>query len=378
MKTAQMVQSTGTTDKGRLHIAFELSNSKWKLSMSNGSKNRHKTITARDLDELERQIQIGKEKLKLPSDVAVYSCYEAGRDGFWIHRYLQSQGIINLVVDSASIEVNRRYRRAKTDRIDADKLLSMLMRHMAGERKVWSVVRVPGLAQEDARRIDREMQRLKKERGAHSNRIKSLLILHGIKISTINRHFRQSLEQIRLYNGRGLPAALKSEILREHERYELTNAHLKHLVGQKKQLLESDSPQARQVLKLLQLRGIGDIISWDLVFEFFGWRQFDNVKQVGAAAGLAPTPHGSGSRQTEQGIGKDGNGRVRQVMIELSWLWLRYQPQSALSRWYTHRFAAGGKRMRRVGIVALARKLLVALWKYVSIGLVPEGAVIKL
>ena len=156
----------------------------------------------------------------------------------------------------------------------------------------------------------------------------------------------------------------------------MTNAHLKVLVEQKKQLLKSDSPQARQVLKLLQLRGIGQISSWDLVHEFFGWRQFANVKQVGAAAGLAPTPYGSGSSQIEQGIGKDGNGRVRKLMIELAWLWLRYQPQSALSRWYTRRFAAGGKRMRRVGIVALARKLLVALWKYVSIGLVPEGATI--
>jgi transposase len=143
-------------------------------------------------------------------------------------------------------------------------------------------------------------------------------------------------------------------------------------------LLQSDSDQVKQVLALLQLRGIGEIISWDLIFEFFGWRQFENVKQVGAAAGLAPTPYGSGKTQIEQGIGKDGNRRVRQLMIELSWLWLRYQPQSALSRWYTRRFAAGGKRMRRVGIVAMARKLLVALWKYLNAGVVPEGAAVKL
>jgi transposase len=282
------------------------------------------------------------------------------------------------VVDSSSIEVNRRYRRAKTDRIDAGKLLTMLMRYTAGERKVWSVVHVPSVEQEDARRIDREMQRLKKESGAHRNRIKSLLILHGIAIQTINGGFSQFLDTAKLYNGQQLPPALKSELLREYERYELLRSQLKQLEEQKKALLQSDSDQVKQVLALLQLRGIGEIISWDLIFEFFGWREFENVKQVGAAAGLAPTPYGSGKTQIEQGIGKDGNRRVRQLMIELSWLWLRYQPQSALSRWYTRRFAAGGKRMRRVGIVAMARKLLVALWKYLNTGVVPEGAAVKL
>lgn len=378
MKNTQMVQPLANTDGSRLYMALELSNSKWKLALSNGAKKRLKTIAARDLDQLKQQIQIAKDKFKLASDVPVYSCYEAGRDGFWIHRYLQSQGICNLVVDSSSIEVNRRYRRAKTDRIDAGKLLVMLMRHSAGERKVWSVVHVPSVEDEDARRIDREMQRLKKESGAHSNRIKSLLILHGIAVKTINGRFSQFLDQARLCDGQPIPPALKTELLREYERYELIRTQLKQMVEQRKQVLQSGSAQAKQVLSLMQLRGIGDVISWDLVFEFFGWRRFKNVKQVGAAAGLAPTPYGSGSIQIEQGIGKDGNRRVRQLMIELSWLWLRYQPHSALSRWYARRFAAGGKRMRRVGIVAMARKLLVALWKYLNTGLVPEGAAVKI
>lgn len=378
MKNTQMAQSFDNTDSSRLYMAMELSNSKWKLALSDGGKRRLKTIAARDLAQLQQQIQIARDKFKLPSDAPVYSCYEAGRDGFWIHHYLQSQGIYNRVVDSSSIEVNRRYRRAKTDRIDAGKLLTMLMRYTAGERKVWSVVHVPSVEQEDARRIDREMQRLKKESGAHRNRIKSLLILHGIAIRTINGHFSEFLDTARLYNGQQLPPALKSELLREYERYELLRSQLKQLEEQKKALLQSDSDQVKQVLALLQLRGIGEIISWDLIFEFFGWRQFENVKQVGAAAGLAPTPYGSGKTQIEQGIGKDGNRRVRQLMVELSWLWLRYQPQSALSRWYTRRFAAGGKRMRRVGIVAMARKLLVSLWKYLNTGVVPEGAAVKL
>lgn len=378
MKNTQMAQSFDNTDSSRLYMAMELSNSKWKLALSDGGKKRLKTIAARNLSQLQQQIQIARDKFKLPSDAPVYSCYEAGRDGFWIHHYLQSQGICNRVVDSSSIEVNRRYRRAKTDRIDAGKLLTMLMRYTAGERKVWSVVHVPSVEQEDARRIDREMQRLKKESGAHRNRIKSLLILHGIAIRTINGHFSEFLDTARLYNGQQLPPALKSELLREYERYELLRSQLKQLEEQKKALLQSDSDQVKQVLALSQLRGIGEIISWDLIFEFFGWRQFENVKQVGAAAGLAPTPYGSGKTQIEQGIGKDGNRRVRQLMVELSWLWLRYQPQSALSRWYTRRFAAGGKRMRRVGIVAMARKLLVSLWKYLNTGVVPEGAAVKL
>jgi transposase len=249
---------------------------------------------------------------------------------------------------------------------------------LGGERKLWSVVHVPSCQQEDHRRIDREMQRLKKEKGSHNNRIKSLLILYGIRIERINRFFLEVLEQVRLHDGSGLPPGIKSEIIREYERYELVNGHLKQLEQRKKQMLESESRQARQVIQLRRLRGIGEVGSWDLVYEFFGWRRFNNVKQVGSAAGLAPTPHDSGAKRVEQGISKAGNRRVRSLMIELSWLWLQYQPQSALSRWYKQRFASGGKRMRRVGIVAMARKLLIALWKYLNTGLVPEGAIISI
>jgi transposase len=377
MKSAQMAQVKGITDGKQLYIAFELSNKSWKLAMSNGLKIRHKSIAARDLEACLQQVQIAKSRFGLPEDSPVFSCYEAGRDGFWIHRFLSDQGITNYVVDSASIEVDRRFRRAKTDRLDVGKLLSMLMRYVGGERKLWSVLRVPSVQEEDDRRIDREIQRLKKERASHSNRMRSLLVLQGITIGKINKQFAGVLERVRLYDGQPLPSGIKEEIMREYERYELIDVHLKQLEQRKKQILDSASRQAKQVLKLRQLRGIGDVGSWDLTFEFFGWRRFGNVKQVGGASGLAPTPWASGSRQIEQGISKAGNARVRKLMIELSWLWLRYQPQSSLSRWYRQRFGTGGKRMRRVGIVALARKLLVALWKYLDKGLVPEGAALK-
>jgi transposase len=282
----------------------------------------------------------------------------------------------NIVVDSSSIEVNRRYRRVKTDRVDAGKLLSMLIRHVNGEQRLWSVLHVPDAEQEDARRIDREMERLKKERAAHSNRIKSLLILHGIQLS-VGSAFLKQLEQVRQWDGQPLGQGIKNEILRQYERYCLIQDQLKRLAEEQKEVLASGSSQAQKVMMLRKLKGIGPVGSWKLVFEYFGWRRFDNTKQVGAASGLAPTPFSSGGLNREQGISKAGNRRVRCLMIELAWYWVRYQPRSALSRWFMRRFGSGGKRTRRIGIVALARKLLIALWKYLEKGIIPEGAFLK-
>lgn len=376
MSTPQMVQALDNTKTSNLYIAFELSNKKWKLMFSDGSKRRQKTIDAGDLWAFEEELDKAKSKFKMSGNVLVYSCYEAGRDGFWIHRYLDKLGINNSVVDSASIEVNRKYRRAKTDRLDVVKLLNKLINYHSGEKDVWSVVRVPSVEQEDARRIDREIQRLKKERTAHTNRIKSLLVLHGIKLN-IKKSFLKDLEEVRLWDKTALPEKLKNEILREYRRFQVIQNQLKELDDEKKAMLTADGKQAKQVLTLQLLKGIGPISSWCLIYEFFGWRDFQNVKEVGAASGLAPTPYDSGDSEREQGISKAGNRRIRSVMVELAWSWLRYQPQSKLSEWFLERFAKGGKRMRRIGIVALARKLLVALWKYLRTGLVPEGAILK-
>ena len=376
MTDAQMIQGNHSTQAKPLYIAFELSNARWKLIFSNGIKRRQVSIKARDVDQLKLQIAKARHLFRVADDASVYSCYEAGRDGFWLHRYLVLQGIDNIVVDSASIEVSRRFRRAKTDRLDAGKLLDMLMRYRNGEQRLWSVLHVPTRAQEDERRVHREIERLKKEKTAHSNRMRSLLILHGIDMK-VGPNFIQAVEQIRQWDGEKLGEHLVAEIRREFSRYELVNAQLKQLAGQKAKQLQAQSDQIGKVNRLMMLKGIGAIRAWNLVYEFFGWRRFNNVKQVGAAAGLAPTPYASGDSSIEQGISKAGNRRVRTLMIELSWHWLRWQPGSHLTRWFVQRFGANGKRMRRVGIVALARKLLVALWKYLEKGLVPQGAVIK-
>lgn len=376
MKNAQMIPSQTNTTPVVMYIAFELSNSKWKLMFNDGIKRRQKTIGAGDLGQFEQEVAKARHRFKLPQDITIYSCYEAGRDGFWIHRYLEKQGICNFVVDSSSIEVNRRFRRAKTDRIDVGKLMDMLIRYTNGEQKLWSVVRIPSVEQEDQRRIQREIDRLKKERTAHSNRIRSLLVLHGIKVK-VSCDFIQRLDKVRQFDGRRLGACLVKEIKREYDRLLLIGEQLKQLAKEKEQLLQEGGQAAKAVQKLRQLKGIGEVGSWTLVYEFLAWRDFKNVKQVGAAAGLAPTPYASGDINREQGISKAGNARVRKLMTQLCWQWLRHQSQSQLSKWYMQRFGTGASRMRRVGIIALARKLLIALWKYLQTGLVPEGARLK-
>ena len=377
MKNAQMIIKEPITNNSVMYIAFELSNSSWKLVFSNGLKRRQRNIMARNLKQIEEEIEQSKKRFKMTGEIRIVSCYEAGRDGFWLHRYLHHQGIENYVVDSSSIEVSRRKRRAKTDRVDAEKLLNMLIRYKYGERKHWSVLRIPSEAEEDARRIDRELKRLKQERTSHTNRIKSLLILHGLDRMSITSTFRQQLDNLRLWNGKPVPDKLQEELLREYERYSLVQEQLKDLKSYQRERIKGDQRQDRQVRALMSLCGVGEVSSWDLVYEFFGWRRFKNGKQVGAAAGLTPTPYESGSSSREQGISKAGNRRVRSLMIELAWQWVRHQAQSSLSQWFETRFAGGGKRMRKIGIVALARKLLISLWKYLETGVLPEGARLK-
>jgi transposase len=309
----------------------------------------------------------------------VLSCYEAGRDGFWIHRALVGEGIDNKIIDSASIEVSRRMKQVKADRVDVIALLRLLMRYVGGETQALKTIRIPTVEEEDDRRLNRERDRLLKERGAHSARMKSLLIAHGIvldKLKQIPSLLKNAKAAVAGYE---LPADLKSELAREYERYELTDKQAKALEKLQVERAASDtSPGMKNVLDLQKLRGVGWQSSWILSMAFFNWREFKNAKQVGACAGLTLTPYDSGNSTREQGISKAGNKRVRKLMVELAWLWLRYQPDSGLSQWFEKRFANGGKRMRRIGIVALARKLLVALWRYLSQGVIPEGAIVSL
>jgi len=378
-KTQETLRIKDSIKEAILYIAFELSNSKWKLAFSDGSKVRYKTITAGNLAQIQIEIDLAKQKFQMIEDVRVVSCYEAGRDGFWIHRYLESQGIENLVVDSASLEVNRRKRRAKTDRIDAGKLLRMLMRYWGGEKQVWSVVRVPSEQDEDARHLHRGLEDLKKERTMHRNRIKGFLIQHGIKVSNpSHKRFLEQLEKLLTWDGQQVAPDLKSKIIREYERLQMVEDQIKALEKEKTERLKNpDTESLEKVVKLASLYGIGSVSSWTFVMEFFGWRQFQNRKEVGALAGLTPTPYDSGKSLREQGISKAGNHRIRGLAVEIAWSWLRFQPQSNLSQWFMKRYANGGKRMRRIGIVAVARRLLIDLWRYLEYDKIPEGARLK-
>ena len=300
------------------------------------------------------------------------SCYEAGRDGFWLHRWLIAHGIDNIVVDSASIEVNRRARRVKTDRLDGDKLLAMLIRYGAGERRVWSVVRVPTAEQEDARRAHRELGRLGQERIAHINRIRALLVLNNRRVKYVGGRLWQ-----RWWTGHAqeLAPQVRAEIERESARLLLVKKQMDTIEAAQREAVAAGTEP--QVAGLAQLRGIGISSGWVLVKELFGWRGFRNRREVAGCLGLTPSPYASGESETEQGISKAGNRRVRTLMVELAWSWLRYQPQSELSQWFNRRFAGGGKRLRRIGIVALARRLAIALWRYLEHGLIPQGAQLK-
>lgn len=373
-----MTTQSAKTPKATLYLALELSNKKWKLGFSNGEKIRTKTIEARDLAALREEIDTAKTKLAVSEDGVIECVYEAGRDGFWIHRILESWGIHSRVVDSASIQVNRKKRRVKTDRVDVEALLTQLMHYLGGDKKALSVVNVPSSEAEDRMRLNRERERLIRERGAHSARIKSLLVAQGIVIERLNDAVIDSLDQQVTATGEPLGADLKEEVRREYQRYCITDEQVRAIEQEQKRRVEQAQDAAhQQVARLLTLKGIGWVSSWVLVMEFFSWRDFRNRQQLAACAGLTPTPYSSGDDQRDQGISKAGNRRIRALMVELSWLWLRYQPDSALSRWYRERFAQGGSRMRRIGIVALARKLLIALWRYLEQGELPEGAVLK-
>ncbi len=368
-----------TPVSAKLYLALELSEAEWKLgfTIGLGQAPRLKSLKARNVEGLKREIEQAKVRFGLAKEAVVFSCYEAGRDGFWLHRYLESNGVNNLVVDSASIEVNRRFRRAKTDRLDVGKLLNMLVRYHQGEAKVWSVVHVPGIGEEDQRQLHRELMALKREQTHHINRIKGLLASQGVVLE-VKTEFLEELDSVQLWDGSPIPPGLHTLLVREYERLALVREQIHQVeVTRKEALRTSQDPAMEQVRRLLQLKGIGMNSAWVYVMEFFAWRAFHNRRELGSLAGLTPTPYESGESARERGISKAGNRPVRAMAIEIAWSWLRNQPNSQLSRWYRKRFAKGGSRVRRIGIVALARKLLIALWRYVEYGLLPEGAQLK-
>jgi len=364
-------ETTTTQPQDALHLALELSSKQWKLAfLRKTGRPRIRTIAAGHVDPLLAEIDKAKRLFGLAPDAPVYSCCEAGRDGFWVHRLLEKMGIQNVVVDPASIEVERRRRKRKTDRLEATKLVSRLVRYWQGESGVWAVVAVITPQKEDARRPQRERERLRRERQQHGARILSLLATQGPKVN-------KTADGIYLdWRGEPLAEHLRAEISREEKRLELVNDQLRELNQVRKEQESGDTKAAMMITSLKELKGIGDISSWVLVMEVFSWRPYTNRRQAGSLVGLTGTPHDSGGTQREQGISKAGNPRVRALLVELAWLWLRYQPQSELSLWYQRRWASM-PRGRRVGIVAVARKLFIALWRMAAFGEIPAGAQLK-
>ena len=364
-----------------LLLALELGEESWLLGFSVGGVGKvlRRKIVSRDTESLLREVARAKEHFGLGGETVVRSCYEAGRDGLWLHRFLVSKGIENVVIDSASIEVNRRKKRAKTDRLDVLALVDLLWRYVVGSRKApFAVVTVPEIEDEDLRHLGRELKLLKKDRTRISNRMKGLLANNGLVIRG-RRRLAAQIRGLRMWNGEALPVQLESRLLRYAKDFDTHSERIVELEQERRVLLRSDErcSSHEKVLRLLELRSVGIETAWCYGMEFFGWRNFQNRKQVGSLAGLTPTPHGSGQLDVEHGIGKDGSRLVRGVAIEQAWAWLRFQPESALSQWFPSRFGGGSKRLRKIGIVALAWKLLIAFWRFVEFGEWPEGAVAK-
>jgi transposase len=379
MTTTATHNAHDTTPGRALFVAFELSEKTWKLGFTtgHGQKPRERSIAARNQTRVLQEVAQAKRRFGLPETAPVFSCYEAGREGFWLHRFLEAQGSPNHVVDSSSIEVNRRKRRAKSDALDVRKLLSMLMRYAHGERDVWRVVRVPSVEAEDQRHLHRDLETLKQERASTTTRIKGLLSSQGVRLTSVNK-LPEQLEALRLWDGSPLPSGLRRRVLRVYAHHQFLSEQIAALEAERRARLQSaHDASIEKVHQLMQLRGIGINGAWLLVMEFFGWRELKTRREVGGLAGLTPTPYQSGESAREQGITKSGNRHVRWMTTELAWSWLRYQPESALSCWFRERFGGGGKRMRRIGIVAVARKLLIALWRFLETGVIPQGAELK-
>jgi transposase len=377
--TNEMLQTNDTNTLAtlaiRLLVAIEMSLKNWRLVMSpeGGNRNRVKTVEAGNYLELEKAVAEARERFKLPPQTPVVFCYEAGRDGFYPYRRLTEVGHEVWVIDSASIEVSRRQKQAKSDGIDGDKLAELMQRKARGEKKALRLVRVPTLEVEDERLLPREREIILHDIGRLRNQIESILFTQGY------RGVPKTAAALKSWVAeRGeLTPQLRERLGREIERLTLLEAQLQKV--EKSMALKAGQGQAAGIAAvagaLMRLCGIGLIGAWVLSSEIFGWRQFRNRREVGAALGL--TPYSSGEDVREQGISKAGNRRARAMLVELAWLWLRYQPGSALSQWFMTRFSGGGKRMRRIGIVALARRLAVALWRYADQGVVPAGATLK-
>jgi transposase len=369
------VRSEVSVAESLLYVAFELGQTTWKLAMTSGFGVPPclRTVTSGDWAAVDRALGYGRRRCGLPAEAPVVSCYEAGRDGFWIHRALVARGIANRVVDSSSIEVKRRSRRTKTDRLDALKLVLMLVRVVAGEARVWNEVRVPSVAVEGARHASRERTALVQERTRLTNQIRSWLATWGCAVPRSARG--DWWTTVRDWAGAALPTAVQARLARAQARLTLVTAHIETLTAAQQQAVAA-APAASAAARLVQLKGVAATSASVLLEEGLEWRAFANRRQVGGLLGFAPTKYESGASSRDRGISRAGNARLQSVMVQLAWGWLRWQPSSALAQWYQTRFGEG-RRTRKIGIVALARKLLIALWRYATTGVPPAGAIVR-
>lgn len=366
-----------------LAVSLELSKGSWKVALHDGRRDKpaihavSSEAAGARLGQVVGLIEATRKKWGLAAGCRVVVSYEAGQDGFWISRALGKLGYEVLIVDPASIPVERRARRAKTDRLDAIKLVTSLRAWLRGERDRMHVIRVPEIAAEAQRHLVRDRGELQKEVQQHRDRMRKLLRTVGCW-AEVERDFAERLAQgeVRGYDGAALPLELHQRLTRECQRLALAQQQLAELqaalVGQLPQ------PVRERITQLTRLKGVGEVGAMRLVVELF-WRNFSNRRQLGACVGLVPQPYDSGESRVDQGISKQGNRRVRALLIEMAWMWLRYQPHSALSRWFVQRTQGTGanKRSRRISIVAVARRLVIALWRYLKDGVIPEGAQIK-
>ena len=381
MTTTTTREATSTSGQV-LHVAVELGARKWLVGSSPGwgQRPRERPVAGGDGPALLEEIARAKQRFGLPAAARVVCCYEAGPDGFWLYRFLRAHGVECVVVDSSSIEVNRQKRRAKTDTLDVRALVRLLIRWQLGEEKVWRVVHVPDATAEDRRQWHRETAALTEERTRIRNRVRGLLKSQGIDLrpGTPWKKLDAVLAREQLWDGSPIGRQLLERLGRELERMALLDEQLRTvrraMLQELKTVGETAGPVA-MMQRLVELRGIGVQISRVLVMELFAWRDFTNRRQVGGCVGFNAPPYQSGDTSREQGISKAGNVWVRRVLGQLAWSWVRLQPQSELTQWFTKRFAHGGRRQRARGIIALARKLLIALWRYVHGGAAPAGAV---
>jgi transposase len=358
-----------------LYVAFELGQKEWKIAMTSGLGVAPwlRSVASGDWAGVERALAQGRARVGLAASARVVSCYEAGRDGFWIHRALVQRGLDNRVVDSASIEVNRRARRAKTDRLDALKLVMMLVRVCGGEQRVWSEVHVPTVAAEAARHVSRERTALTQEQTRLTNQLRGWLATWGAALP--RRRPSGWWTTVRDGAGLPLPVEVQTRVARAEARRAVLDAQVAEIEAQQQAAVTTAAPTSA-LPQLVQLKGVATTSASVLLDEGLVWRAFRNRREMGGFLGFAPTPYNSGESTREQGISRAGNNRLQTISIQLAWNWVRWQPQSALAQWYRDRFGTG-KRARRIGIVAVARKLVIALWRYVTTGVVPAGAVLK-